>query len=168
MVGGAIPKEFIPACEKGFREAIASGHLIGYPIVGVKAILEAGSYHAIDSSEMAFRTAASLALKQAFAKATPVILEPIMVVEVETPNEFVGRVQGDLSSRRGVLLGSETMENYAVIRAEVPFVEMFGYSVQLRSLSSGQANFSMEFASNKPVPANLQQQLMEKAAHLRG
>ncbi|MBD1839557.1 elongation factor G [Coleofasciculus sp. FACHB-501] len=168
VVGGAIPKEFIPACEKGFREAIASGHLIGYPIVGVKAVLEAGSYHAIDSSEMAFRTAASLALKQAFAKATPVILEPIMLVEVETPNEFVGRVQGDLSSRRGVLLGSETMENYAVIRAEVPFVEMFGYSAQLRSLSSGQANFSMEFASNKPVPANLQQQLMENAAHLRG
>ncbi|MBD2539446.1 elongation factor G [Coleofasciculus sp. FACHB-SPT36] len=168
VVGGAIPKEFIPACEKGFREAIASGHLIGYPIVGVKAILEAGSYHAIDSSEMAFRTAASLALKQAFAKAAPVILEPIMLVEVETPNEFVGRVQGDLSSRRGVLLGSETMENYAVIRAEVPFVEMFGYSAQLRSLSSGQANFSMEFASNKPVPANLQQQLMENAAHLRG
>jgi elongation factor G len=168
VVGGAIPKEFIPACEKGFREAIASGHLIGYPIVGVKAILEAGSYHAIDSSEMAFRTAASLALKQAFAKATPVILEPIMLVEVETPNEFVGRVQGDLSSRRGVLLGSETMENYAVIRAEVPFVEMFGYSAQLRSLSSGQANFSMEFASNKPVPANLQQHLMENAAHLRG
>ncbi|MEP0855855.1 elongation factor G [Trichocoleus sp. DQ-U1] len=168
VVGGAIPKEFIPACEKGFREAIASGHLIGYPIVGVKAILEAGSYHAIDSSEMAFRTAASLALKQAFAKATPVILEPIMLVEVETPNEFVGRVQGDLSSRRGVLLGSETMENYAVIRAEVPFVEMFGYSAQLRSLSSGQANFSMEFVSNKPVPVNLQQQLMENAAHLRG
>ncbi|MBD1898864.1 elongation factor G [Trichocoleus sp. DQ-A3] len=168
VVGGAIPKEFIPACEKGFREAIASGHLIGYPIVDVKAILEAGSYHAIDSSEMAFRTAASLALKQAFAKAAPVILEPIMLVEVETPNEFVGRVQGDLSSRRGVLLGSETMENYAVIRAEVPFVEMFGYSAQLRSLSSGQANFSMEFASNKPVPANLQQQLMENAAHLRG
>ncbi|MBD1940960.1 elongation factor G [Coleofasciculus sp. FACHB-712] len=168
VVGGAIPKEFIPACEKGFREAIASGHLIGYPIVGVKAILEAGSYHAIDSSEMAFRTAASLALKQAFAKATPVILEPIMLVEVETPNEFVGRVQGDLSSRRGILLGSETMENYAVIRAEVPFVEMFGYSAQLRSLSAGQANFSMEFVSNKPVPANLQQQLMENAAHLRG
>jgi elongation factor G len=168
VVGGAIPREFIPACEKGFREAIASGHLIGYPMVGVKAMLEAGSYHAIDSSEMAFRTAASLALKQAFAKATPVILEPIMLVEVETPNEFVGRVQGDLSSRRGVLLGSETMENYAVIRAEVPFVEMFGYSAQLRSLSSGQANFSMEFASNKPVPANLQQQLIENAAHLRG
>jgi len=168
VVGGAIPKEFIPACEKGFREAIASGSLIGYPIVGVKAILEAGSYHAIDSSEMAFRTAASLALKQAFAKATPVILEPIMLVEVETPNEYVGRVQGDLSSRRGVLLGSETMENYAVIRAEVPFVEMFGYSAQLRSLSSGQANFSMEFASNKAVPTNLQQQLVENAAHLRG
>lgn len=168
VVGGAIPKEFIPACEKGFREAIASGPLIGYPVVGIKVVLEGGSAHAIDSSEMAFRTAASLALKQAFAEAAPVILEPMMLVEVETPNEYVGRVQGDLSSRRGILLGSETLENYAVIRAEVPFMEMFGYSAQLRSLSSGQANFSMEFAYNKAAPAHLQQQLMANAAHLRG
>ncbi|BAZ27965.1 translation elongation factor G [Cylindrospermum sp. NIES-4074] len=146
VVGGAIPKEYIPACEKGFREAIASGQLEGYPVTGVKVVLEGGSYHPIDSSELAFRSAAHQALEKAIANAKPYILEPIMLVEVETPNELMGRVQGDLSSRRGLLLGSQTMQGYTVIRAEVPLVRMFGYSTDLRSLTSGIATFSMEFA----------------------
>lgn len=168
VVGGAIPKQFIPACGKGFRDAIESGLLIGYPIIGVKVVLEGGSYHNVDSSEMAFRVAAKQGFQQSFAKATPIILEPIMLVEVETPSDFVGRVQGDLSSRRGLLLGSQTIENYAAIRAEIPLVEMFGYSTPLRSLSSGMANFSMEFADYRQVPASVQQQLIADAAKLRG
>ncbi|WP_103136697.1 elongation factor G [Nostoc sp. CENA543] len=146
VVGGAIPKEFIPACEKGFREAIQSGQLEGYPVTGVKVVLDGGSYHKVDSSELAFRAAAHQALEEALTQAKPYILEPIMLVEVETPNEFLGRVQGDLSSRRGVLLGSETMQTYSVIQAEVPLVQMFGYSTDLRSLTAGMATFSMEFA----------------------
>lgn len=146
VVGGAIPKEYIPACEKGFREAMESGKLQGYPVTGVKVVLDGGSYHPIDSSELAFRSASHQAIEGAIAKAKPYILEPIMLVEVETPNEFMGRVQGDLSSRRGLLLGSETMQGYTVIRAEVALARMFGYSTELRSLTSGMATFSMEFA----------------------
>jgi elongation factor G len=164
VVGGAIPTQFIPACEKGFRDAVESGFLIGYPVTGVKVILEGGSYHPVDSSEMAFRVAAKHGFQQGFAMAKPIILEPIMLVEVEIPSDFVGRVQGDLSSRRGLLLGSQTLEGYSVIRAEVPLVEMFGYSSQVRSLSSGQANFSMEFATYRQVPVIEQKQLIEKAA----
>ncbi|BBD58392.1 translation elongation factor G [Nostoc sp. HK-01] len=146
VVGGAIPKEYIPACEKGFREAMTTGKLSGYPVTGVKVLLDGGSYHPIDSSELAFRSAAHQALENAIAQAKPYILEPIMLVEVETPNEFIGRVQGDISSRRGLLLSSETMQGYSVIRAEVPLVQMFGYSTDLRSLTAGMATFSMEFA----------------------
>ncbi|GBE90722.1 elongation factor G [Nostoc cycadae] len=146
VVGGAIPKEYIPACEKGFREAMTTGKLSGYPVTGVKVMLDGGSYHPIDSSELAFRSAAHQALENAIAQAKPYILEPIMLVEVETPNEFIGRVQGDISSRRGLLLSSETMQGYSVIRAEVPLVQMFGYSTDLRSLTAGMATFSMEFA----------------------
>ncbi|MBE8991171.1 elongation factor G [Nostoc sp. LEGE 12450] len=146
VAGGAIPKEYIPACEKGFREAMESGKLEGYPVTGVKVVLDGGSYHPIDSSELAFRSASHQAIEGAIAKAKPYILEPIMLVEVETPNEFMGRVQGDLSSRRGLLLGSETMQGYTVIRAEVALARMFGYSTELRSLTSGMATFSMEFA----------------------
>ncbi|MBD2211770.1 elongation factor G [Nostoc linckia FACHB-104] len=146
VVGGVIPKEFIPACEKGFREAMQSGRLEGYPVTGIKVVLEGGSFHPIDSSELAFRSASHQALDEAIAKAKPYILEPIMLVEVETPNEYLGRVQGDLSSRRGLLLGSETMQAYSIIRAEVPLVRMFGYSTDLRSQTAGMATFTMEFA----------------------
>ncbi|MBH8564832.1 elongation factor G [Nostoc sp. CENA67] len=152
VVGGAIPKEYIPGCEKGFREALQAGVLEGYPVTGVKVVLAGGSYHSVDSSELAFRSAAHQALEDAIKKAKPYILEPIMLVEVETPNEFMGRVQGDLSSRRGLLLGSETMQGYSVIRAEVPLVQMFGYSTELRSLTSGMATFTMEFACYKQTP----------------
>lgn len=162
VVGGAIPTQFIPACEKGFRDALNSGVLMGYPVTGVKVILESGSYHQVDSSELAFRAAAKEGFYQGFAMAKPMILEPIMLVEVETPNDFVGRIQGDLLSRRGVVLGSQTMEGYSVIRAEVPLKTMFGYSTDLRSLTSGQASFSMEFATYRPVPTSQQTQLIEK------
>ncbi|MBD2207216.1 elongation factor G [Calothrix sp. FACHB-1219] len=146
VVGGAIPKEYIPGCEKGFREAMQSGPLEGYPVTGVKVVLESGSYHSVDSSELAFRSASHQALEEAISKAKAYILEPIMLVEVETPNEYLGRVQGDISSRRGLLLGSQTMQTYSVIRAEVPLARMFGYSTDLRSQTAGMATFTMEFA----------------------
>ncbi len=155
VVSGAIPAQFIPACEQGFRDALQTGWLKGYPIVGVKVILEGGSFHPVDSSEMAFRFAARQGLEQGFALAKPTILEPMMLLEVETPSEFVGRVNGNLLSRRGLLLGSETRDHYSVIRAEVPLAEMFGYSTELRSLSQGMATFSMEFAQYRALPENL-------------
>jgi elongation factor G len=154
-VGGAIPTQFIPACEQGCRDALKTGWLRGYPIVGVKVILEGGSFHPIDSSEIAFRVAARQGFEQAFSKAKPTLLEPMMLLEVETPNEFVGRIQGKLLARRALLLGSQTRDNYAVIQAEVPLAEMFGYSTELRSLSQGMATFSMEFAEYRPLPENL-------------
>ncbi|MEM7714623.1 MAG: elongation factor G [Cyanobacteria bacterium P01_A01_bin.68] len=146
IVGGAIPREFIPGVEKGFREAMNSGCLEGYPVTGVKIVLENGSEHPTDSSEFAFRIAAYKAFAQAFVKANPHLLEPIMLVEVETPEEFLGRVQGDLSARRGLLLGCSPLQGYSIIRAEVPLTKMFGYSGNLRSLTSGMATFSMQFA----------------------
>lgn len=145
VFGGAIPKEYIAGVEKGFREAMNLGMLEGYPVTGVRIVLENGSYHPIDSSEFAFRMAAQQGFAQAFLKAKPHLLEPIMQVEVETPDEYLGRVQGDLSSRRGLLLGSQTMQGYSIVRAEVPLAKMFGYSGNLRSLTSGMATFSMQF-----------------------
>jgi elongation factor G len=167
IVGGAIPREFIAACEKGFRDATEKGPLAGYPVIGVKVRLQDGTYHDVDSSEIAFRVAARQGFKQGFARTAPIILEPIMLVEVETPSEFMGPVQGDLSSRRGLLLGSETNEGYSIIRAEIPLSEMFGYSTDLRSKTQGKANFSMEFCRYKPVPNSIQQKLIEEAAKLR-
>lgn len=155
VVGGTIPKQFIPACEQGFRDALRTGWLKGFPIVGVKVILEGGSFHTVDSSEIAFRFAAREGFEQAFAKAKPTLLEPMMVLEVETPSEFVGKIQGKLLSRRALLLGSQTRDNYAILEAEVPLVEMFGYSTELRSLSQGMATFSLEFAEYRPLPENL-------------
>jgi elongation factor G len=146
VVGGVIPKQFIAACEQGFQDALKTGWLKGYPIMGVKVILEAGSHHPIDSSEMAFRFAARLGFEEAFSKANPTILEPMMLLCVETPSQFLGRIQGKLLSRRALLLGSETRDNDVVIRALVPLAEMFGYSTEVRSLSQGMATFSMEFA----------------------
>ncbi|MFM7204793.1 MAG: elongation factor G [Myxococcota bacterium] len=167
IVGGAIPREFIPACEKGFREATVKGPQAGYPVINVQINLVDGTYHDVDSSEMAFKVAARQAFKQGFAKAAPIILEPIMIVEVETPSEFTGTVQGNLSSRRGVLLGSETNEGYTAIRSEVPLSEMFGYSTELRSMTQGKANFSMEFGSYRQVPNNIQTKLIQEAAKLK-
>ncbi|MDJ0688440.1 MAG: elongation factor G [Xenococcaceae cyanobacterium MO_188.B32] len=150
-----IPTRFIAACEQGFRDAVSTGWLKGYPITGVKVILEGGTFDPSHSSEMAFRIAARTGFEQGFAAAQPTILEPMMLLEVETPSEFLGKIQGKLISRRALLLGSSTRDNFEIVRAEVPLAEMFGYSTELRSLSQGMATFSMEFAEYRPLPENL-------------
>ncbi len=161
-VGGSVPREYIPGVEKGYREVLDKGPLAGFKVINTKFELKDGTYHAVDSSEMAFKIAARMAFKQAFLESKPVILEPIMKVEAETPMEFQGTVQGDLSSRRGMLLGSDMRDAYAVILAEVPLGEMFGYSTDLRSKTQGKATFSMEFACYRPVPSSIQEQLVKK------
>ena len=155
VVEGAIPSLFMAACEQGFRDALKTGWLKGYPIIGVKVILEGGSHHPVDSSEMAFRYAARQGFEQGFALAHPMLLEPMMLLEVETPSEFWGRIQGKLLTRRALLLGSENRDHNVVLQAEVPLAEMFGYSTELRSLSHGMATFSMEFAEYRPLPEHL-------------
>lgn len=161
-VGGSIPKEFIPGCEKGFTESVVKGPLGGFQVINVQVDLDDGGFHPVDSSEMAFKIAARAAFKEAFLASRPVLLEPIMRVEVETPSDFQGTVQGDLSKRRGFLLGSDMRDEYAVIIAEVPLAEMFGYSTDLRSATQGKAGFSMEFAKYRPVPSNIQEQIVSK------
>lgn len=161
-VGGSVPKEYIPGVEKGFNESLMKGPLAGFQVINTKCRLEDGGFHPVDSSEMAFKIAARQAFKEAFLASKPVILEPIMKVEVETPSDFQGSVQGDLSSRRGILLGSDMRDDYAVIYAEVPLSEMFGYSTELRSRTQGKAGFTMEFSSYKPVPSSIQDQLIKK------
>lgn len=162
VVGGNIPKEYLPGCEKGFRESMDKGPLAGYQVINVEISLEDGSYHNVDSSEMAFKLASKQAFKQAFLNSNPVILEPIMTVEVETPSDFQGPVQGDLSSRRGVLSGSDVRDDYTIIQCEVPLSEMFGYSTDLRSMTQGKAGFSMEFSRYRPVPNSIQEKLVAK------
>tara|TARA_B100001094_G_scaffold292605_1_gene311905 strand:- start:419 stop:2524 length:2106 start_codon:yes stop_codon:yes gene_type:complete len=161
-VGGSVPKEYIPGVEKGLKESLAKGPLSGCQVINTKVRLLDGTHHPVDSSEMAFKIAARAAFKEAFLAASPKILEPIMKVEIETPTDFQGTVQGDLSSRRGILLGSDMREDYTVILAEVPLSEMFGYSTDLRSKTQGKAGFTMEFHSYKPVPSNVQEQLIAK------
>jgi elongation factor G len=160
--GGSVPKEFIPGIEKGFRDSINSGVLSGYPVVDVKATVFDGSYHDVDSSEMAFQIASSMAFKDGCSKASPVILEPIMKVEVFTPDENMGDVIGDLNSRRGRILGMESKKGIQVVSAEVPLAEMFGYSTTLRSLTKGRASYSMQFESYREVPKHVQDQLVVK------
>ena len=160
IVGGAIPREFIPACDKGFQEAIVKGSLIGFPVVGTRVVINDGAFHAVDSSEQAFKTAALMAFREGYAKAGAQILEPIMKVEVQTPEEFQGAVIGGLNQRRGVISGSSTNEGFTTVDAEVPLSEMFGYSTDLRSATQGKAEFSMEFAKYAPVPRMEQEKLM--------
>lgn len=162
IVGGRIPREFIPACDKGFTEQVQKGSLIGFPVVNVKIRLQDGSFHEVDSSEMAFRICAMAAFRESYPKAKPVILEPIMKVEVETPEEFQGGVLGGLNQRRGMIMGSSTDNKITTVIAEVPLAEMFGYSNDLRSISQGKATFSMEFAKYAPVPKNTQDELIKK------
>jgi elongation factor G len=162
IVGGAIPKEFIPGIEKGIEEALGSGVLAGYPVVDVKTTVFDGSYHDVDSSELAFTIAASMAFKDGCTKASPVILEPIMKVEVLTPEENMGDVMGDLNSRRGRILGMEMKKGVQVVDAEVPLAEMFGYSTALRSLTRGRASYSMQFETYREVPKNIQEQIVGK------
>ncbi len=160
VVGGVIPKEFIGACEKGFKEAMVSGVIAGYPLEGVKITLFDGSYHDVDSSEMAFKIAASMALKEAVRQAGPCLLEPVMKLEVVTPEDFLGDVIGDLNSRRGQVLGTEPRGNAQAIQARVPLREMFGYATQLRSMSQGRAAFTMEFDRYEQLPAHVAEELI--------
>ncbi len=160
IVGGIIPKEFIPSVEKGIRQVLESGVLAGYPIVDVKVRLHNGSYHEVDSSDIAFQIAAQIAFKEAFKKAQPVLLEPIMEVEVEVPEEYMGAVIGDLNSRRGKILGTEKKGQIVTIKAHVPLAEMFGYATSLRSLTQGRGTFQMTFSHYEEVPKNIQEQIV--------
>jgi len=161
-VGGSVPKEYIPGVEKGLKESVVKGPLAGYPVIKTRVDLDDGGYHPVDSSEMAFKIAARAAFKEGFLAAAPVLLEPIMKVEVESPSEFQGPVQGDLSSRRGILMGTDMREDYVIILAEVPLAEMFGYSTDLRSKTQGKASFTMEFKKYKHVPASIQEKIIVK------
>ena len=161
IVGGVIPKEFIAAVEKGLEEAVQSGVLGGYPVIGVKIALVDGSYHEVDSSEMAFKIAASMGFKEAMKKADPVLMEPVMSVEVVTPEEYVGDVIGDLSSRRGRIDGMEMRANARIVRAFVPLVGMFGYATDLRSKTSGRATYSMQFDHYEQTPAEVSEKILQ-------
>ena len=160
--GGSVPREFIPAVDKGLQETIVAGVLAGYPIEDVKVTLYDGSYHDVDSNENAFKMAASFAFKDACRKADPIILEPMMAVEVETPEEYMGDVMGDLSSRRGIVQGMEDNPTGKIIRCEVPLAEMFGYSTVVRSLSQGRATYSMEFKHYAEAPRNIADAIINK------
>ena len=160
--GGTVPREFIPAVEKGLRETIPAGVLAGFPVVDAKVTLFDGSYHDVDSNENAFKMAASIAFKDGMRKADPIILEPMMSVEVETPEDYMGDVMGDLSSRRGIIQGMEDNATGKIIRAEVPLAEMFGYSTTVRSLSQGRATYSMEFKHYTEAPRNVAEAIMNK------
>lgn len=162
-VGGSVPKEYIPAVDKGIREAMTSGPLAGYPVVDMKIRLIDGSYHEVDSNEMAFKIAASMGFKEGFNKANPVLLEPIMKVEVVTPEDYMGDVMGDLSRRRGVLQGSDDSPSGKVINAMVPLGEMFGYATGLRSMSQGRATFTMEFDHYAEAPNNIAEAVIKKS-----
>ncbi|MGO9207323.1 MAG: elongation factor G [Candidatus Limnocylindrales bacterium] len=163
IVGGVIPREYVKAVDAGIREALATGIYAGYPVVDVKAILRDGSYHEVDSSEMAFKIAGSMAVKDAFERADPAILEPIMRVEATMPEEFMGDVIGDLNSRRGHIEGMESRGSTQVVRAFVPLANMFGYATDLRSMTQGRASYSMEFAHYAEVPAQVAQELVQKS-----
>ncbi|QXA49697.1 elongation factor G [Enterobacter cancerogenus] len=162
--GGVVPREYIPSVEKGLREAMNSGVLAGYPVVDVKATLTFGSYHDVDSSEMAFRMAAILGFKEGARRADPAILEPVMHVEVETPEEYAGNIMGDLSSRRGMVQGMAEQYGSQIIRADVPLAEMFGYATTLRSMSQGRATYTMEFDHFAEAPRNVAEEIIARRA----
>ena len=160
VVGGRIPKQYIPAVEKGFRSMLARGPIAKYPVVGLAVHLEDGSYHEVDSSDMAFQAAARTAMREAFPKAKPVLLEPVMKIEIECPSQFQGVVVGNLTSRRGLVLSAELRGADTRIEGEVPLAETFGYSTDLRSMTQGQGTFSMEFARYKRLPRNLEEEVI--------
>ncbi|PLA28184.1 elongation factor G [Corynebacterium coyleae] len=162
VTGGRVPKEYIPSVDAGIQDAMQYGYLAGYPLVNIKATLEDGAYHDVDSSEMAFKIAGSQVLKEAVAKAKPVLLEPVMAVEVVTPEEYMGTVNGDISSRRGQVYAMEDRSGAKVVRAKVPLSEMFGYIGDLRSSTAGRANFTMVFDSYAEVPQSVAQEIIEK------
>jgi elongation factor G len=164
IVGGVVPKEYIPAVDKGIQEALESGVLAGYPVVDVKVTLFDGSYHEVDSSEMAFKIAGSMAFKEGMRKADPVLLEPIMKVEVVTPEEYMGDVVGDINRRRGMVQGMDDTPSGKVIRCEVPLAEMFGYATDLRSLTQGRATYTMQFEKYQEAPASVAEAVIKKAS----
>ncbi len=165
IVGGKIPKEYIPAVDAGIREAMDAGILAGYPVVDVRVELIDGSYHEVDSSERAFKIAGSMAFKEALKRAKPKLLEPVMLVEVTTPEDYLGDVMGNLNSRRGRVEGMEPVGNAQVIRAIVPLAEMFGYATDIRSMSQGRATFHMEFDHYEEVPQSIASELVDSGAH---
>ena len=160
VVGGAIPKEYIPAVGAGIEEAAKTGVLGGFPVLGVWADVYDGSYHEVDSSEMAFHIAGSMAFKDAMQKGNPILLEPIMKVEVTMPEEYMGVVIGDINSRRGRIEGMEDIGGGKMVKAYVPLSEMFGYSTDLRSRTQGRGNYSMFFEKYEPVPKNVQEKVL--------
>jgi elongation factor G len=160
VVQGRIPREYIPSVEKGFRSCMNKGPLAGFPLVGLRVILNDGSYHDVDSSDMAFQLTAQECFREYFMKMKPVLLEPIMKFEVEVPTAFQGTVVGNLTSRRGMVIGNELNGASAIIEAEVPLSETFGYSTDLRSMTQGQGTFSMEFAKYRRVPASIQEEVI--------
>jgi len=162
VVGGVVPREYIPAVDKGIQEQMQNGVIAGYPVVDVKVTLYDGSYHDVDSNEMAFKIAGSMGFKQGAIKASPVLLEPVMKVEVVTPEEYMGDVMGDISRRRGILQGMDDMPAGRVIRAEVPLAEMFGYSTDLRSATQGRATYTMEFSKYAETPGNIAEEIIKK------
>jgi len=162
VTGGRVPKEYIPAVDAGFQEAMQHGVLAGYPLVGVKATLLDGQYHEVDSSEMAFKIAGSMGFKEAARKADPALMEPMMAVEVTTPEENMGDVIGDLNSRRGLIQAMDERAGVRVVRALVPLSEMFGYVGDLRSRTQGRASYSMQFDSYAEVPGNVAKEIIAK------
>jgi elongation factor G len=162
-VGGSVPKEYVPAVDKGIREAMTSGPMAGYPVVDIKIKLVDGSYHEVDSNEMAFKVAGSMGFKEGFNKANPVLLEPVMKVEVVTPEDYMGDVMGDLSRRRGLLQGTDDTPSGKVIAAQVPLGEMFGYATSLRSMSQGRATFTMEFDHYAEAPNSIAEAVIKKS-----
>jgi len=167
VVGGAIPKNYIPAVEKGIKEAMGGGYLSGNPMVDIRATLYDGSYHDVDSSDMAFKIAGSMGFKNALEKAKPIILEPVMLMEITIPEDCVGDVIGDLNSRRGKVLGVETKGHNEIIKAQVPMAEVLKYAPDLRSMTSGRGEFTMEFNHYEELPAHLTEKIIKesKAAH---
>jgi len=164
IIGGVVPREYIPAVDKGIQEAMEGGVIAGYPIVDVKVTLFDGSYHDVDSNEMAFKIAGSIGFKEGFRNAKPVLLEPIMKVEVVTPEDYYGDVIGDLNRRRGQILGMDDSPSGKIVTADVPLAEMFGYATSVRSMSQGRATFTMEFGKYMEVPNNVAEAIMRKAS----
>ncbi|MGB9668160.1 MAG: elongation factor G, partial [Thermosulfidibacteraceae bacterium] len=163
IVGGVVPRQYIPSVEKGVRKALEEGILAGYPVVDVKATLFDGKHHPVDSSDLAFQIAASMAFKEAMAKANPVILEPIMKIEITTPNDCVGDVIGDLNSRRGKVLGIEAKGKMQIVKALVPLAEVLEYAAVLRSITGGRGNYSMVLSHYEEVPSHIAKSIIEEA-----
>jgi elongation factor G len=160
VVGGRIPKQYLPAVEKGFRQGIPKGPVAGYPVVGLHVIVNDGSYHEVDSSEMAFKTCAHTAMRETFPKTHPVLLEPVMKIEIECPVEFQGPVVGDLTARRGMVTATEILGSISRIEGEVPLAETFGYSTDLRSMTQGQGTFTLEFARYRRLPPSIEREII--------